>query len=99
MIIIHAYMQIQPEQEAAFLEEIQTLIEATRQEPGNISYELMKSTETDYAYARIELWKDMEAAGLHNTSEHFTSFVQKAPQFLSAPMDAKLFTGEPLELK
>lgn len=94
MIIIHAHLQIKPDQEQAFLEEAKSLLSATRAENGNISYDLMKSTEQDHHYTMVEVWKDVEATTNHNTSEHFTSFTQKAPTFMAAPMDLKVFSGE-----
>lgn len=97
MIIIHAQLQIKPSQEQAFLEEVKTLLSASRAEEGNTSYDLMKSTEQDCHYTMVEIWKDVEASAAHNTSEHFTAFVQKAPTFLAAPMDLKVFSGEPVK--
>lgn len=97
MIIIHATMRIKPEQEAAFLEEATVLVASTRKEEGNISYELLKSTEQEQVYTMVELWKDLEATGLHNASEHFTAFKQKAAEFLAAPMELKVLSGEVLQ--
>lgn len=99
MIIAHAYMQIQPGKESVFLEEVNTLIQATRTGAGNISYELMKSTEQDNRYTMVEVWEDFEAASVHMASEHFTSFFQKAPSFMAAPMELKVFKGEPMEVE
>lgn len=42
----------------------------------------------------VEVWKDEEAVASHNTSEHFTSFVSKAKQYLTAPLDIKAYNGE-----
>lgn len=97
MIIIHAHLQVKPDQEQAFLQEVKTLLAATRAEKGNISYDLMKSTEQDCHYTMVEIWKDVEATTAHNTSEHFTAFTQKAQTFMAAPMDLKIFSGEPLK--
>jgi len=97
MIIIHAKLQVKPDQEQAFLEETKTLLKASRAEEGNISYDLMKSTEQEYHYTMVELWKDAEATAIHNTSEHFTAFIQKAQEFMAAPMDLKVFSGEPVK--
>ncbi|MVP00663.1 putative quinol monooxygenase [Paenibacillus lutrae] len=94
MIIIHAHLQVKPEQEQAFLEEMKNLLPLTRAEEGNISYDLMKDTEKEHHYTMVELWKDVEATASHNTSAHFTAFVQKAPAFMAAPMDLKVFSGE-----
>ena len=98
MIIIHANLQVKPDQEQAFLEEIKTLLPATRAEEGNISYDLMKSTEQDYHYTMVEVWKDLEATAIHNATEHFTSFTEKAASFMAAPMELKVFSGEPVEI-
>ncbi|MFJ7737675.1 putative quinol monooxygenase [Lysinibacillus sp. NPDC097287] len=97
MIIIHAQLQVKPDQEQAFLEEVKTLLSASRAEEGNISYDLMKSTEQDCHYTMVEVWKGLEAIAIHNTSEHFTAFTQKAPTFMAAPMDLKVFSGEALK--
>lgn len=99
MIIAHAYMQIQPDKEPVFLEEIRTLIQETRPEAGNIGYELMKSTERDDLYTMVEVWKDLEAASAHMASDHFTSFFQKAPAFMAAPLELKVFDGEPIQVE
>ncbi|KAB7672590.1 putative quinol monooxygenase [Bacillus sp. B1-b2] len=98
MIIIHANLKVRADQEQTFLKEAQSLVLATRNEEGNISYELMKSSEKENEYTMVELWKDAEATELHNKSEHFTAFVQKAPTFMAAPMEVKVFAGEQLEV-
>jgi quinol monooxygenase YgiN len=94
MIIIHARFQLQPEQEQAFLEEIRPLIAASRAERGNISYDLMKDTETDNVYTMVELWTDSSAVEDHNKSVHFTAFANKAPEYLAARLDVKLYKVE-----
>ena len=42
----------------------------------------------------VEVWKDEATVASHNTSEHFTSFVSKAAQFLTAPLNIKAYNGE-----
>ncbi|MBT2571311.1 putative quinol monooxygenase [Planococcus sp. ISL-110] len=97
MFIIHAHMQVQPDQEHVFLEEVNTLLPITRAEAGNISYELMKSTEQENRYTMVEVWNDLESASSHMASEHLTAFVQKAPTFLAAPVDLQVFSAKPAE--
>ena len=98
MIIIHAHLQVKPDQEQAFLEAAKILLPATKAEKGNISYDLMKSTEQDYHYTMVEIWRDLEATAIHNASEHFAAFTQKALTFMAAPMDLKVFSGEPVKI-
>ncbi|EOP26571.1 putative quinol monooxygenase [Bacillus toyonensis] len=94
MIIIHAIFQVDPAKQQAFLEEIQPLIHGSREESENVSYNLYKDTEKESVYTMVEVWKDEAAVASHNTSEHFTSFVSKAAQFLTAPLDIKAYNGE-----
>ncbi|MGE7762183.1 putative quinol monooxygenase [Peribacillus sp. NPDC097895] len=98
MIIIHAVFNINPAKQDAFLEEIQPLIEASRAESGNVSYNLHKATEKDNQFTMVEIWQDKQAVASHNSSEHFTSFVGKAKEFLTAPLDVKAYDGQPLSL-
>lgn len=97
MIIIHAVMQIDSTKQQSFLEEIETLIRASRQESGNISYNLYKDIEKNHTFTMVEVWQDAAAVESHNTSEHFTFFVAKASNFLVAPLDIKAYDGHPLQ--
>lgn len=94
MMIIHAHLQVKPDQQQAFLNESKILIEASRKEQGNIQYDLMKSVEHEGHFTMVEVWKDAQAIEAHNTSEHFTAFSKKAAGFFSAPMNLKVFSGE-----
>ncbi|MBG9446021.1 antibiotic biosynthesis monooxygenase [Cytobacillus firmus] len=99
MIIIHAGFQIQTDKEDDFLVEIRPLIEASRSEEGNISYDLVKDTEKAGAYTMVELWKDMDAVKFHNQTEHFTSFTAKAPKYFAVPPQVKVYDAQPVDKK
>ncbi|MEZ0480353.1 putative quinol monooxygenase [Planococcus sp. SSTMD024] len=98
MLIIHAHLQVKPDQEQAFLNESKILIEASRKEPGNIQYDLVKSVEQEGHFMMVEVWKDAQAIEAHNSSEHFTAFSKKAAGFMSAPMELKVYSGEAVQL-
>lgn len=97
MIIIHAGFQVNPAKEEEFLNEIKSLIAASREESGNISYGLHKDTEKENVFTMVEVWKDAQAVASHNETAHFTSFVGRAKDFLTAPLDVKAYDGQPLE--
>lgn len=98
MIIIHATFHIQPAKKDLFLKEMQPLIAASRAENGNISYNLLKDTENENVFNMEEVWQDQQAFSLHNASEHFTAFVSKAEDLLTAPLDIQSFEGQPLKI-
>ncbi|MBT2293066.1 antibiotic biosynthesis monooxygenase [Paenibacillus albidus] len=94
MIIIHAGMQVNPERRVQFLAEVKELVAATHKEEGNLSYELYEQAGQENAFMMIETWRDGEAVAAHNASSHFTAFAGKAAEFLTAPLDVKVFNGE-----
>jgi quinol monooxygenase YgiN len=97
LIIIHATFYVNPAKEETFLKEIQPLVEGSRAESGCIYYRLQKDVEKANVYLMVEVWQDSQAVDQHNASEHFTAFVAKANEFLTAPLDVKLFEGHPLK--
>ncbi|MDF2036963.1 putative quinol monooxygenase [Cytobacillus oceanisediminis] len=99
MIIIHAGFQVQTDKENDFLAEIHRLIDASRAEEGNISYDLLKDTEKEGSYTMVELWKGMDAVKFHNQTEHFTSFTAKAPLYFAAPPQVKVYVAQSVDKK
>lgn len=97
MIVVHAKMQIQATAKTLFLEEMKTLQAASREEQGNISYELLEHTEQPNTYIMIEVWKDQEAIAQHNASSHFQAFVSQAPQFMAAPLQVQAYEATSLQ--
>ena len=91
MIIIHAELQVNPVKQEAFLNEVATLIEEARKEEGNLSYTLTKEIDKESTYKMIEAYEDMAAVEKHNQSSHFQAFVGKAPEYLVAPLDVKVY--------
>lgn len=97
MIIIHAVLKVNPERREQFLAEAKSLLTATHAEEGNLSYELYEKAGEANSFIMVETWRDAEAVSSHNTSAHFTAFSAKAGEFLSAPLDVKVFSAEQLK--
>lgn len=97
MILIHAGFQVDPMKEADFLTEVGLLVKASREEAGNLSYQLFKDTEQEQRFMMVEVWKDAAAVDTHNSSLHFTSFAAKAGEFLTAPLDIQVYDGQPMK--
>lgn len=94
MIIIHARMSVKPENKEEFLKEIETVMEGSRNEAGNNSYELFQDPKDATSFVMVESWKDMEAVQAHNTSAHFQAFITAAKDMLSAPLQADVYQGD-----
>jgi len=97
LIIIHATMTVKEDKQEAFLQYVQQLVNDTKKEAGNITYQLTKNTAETNVYTMVEVWNDMEAVALHNKSEHFVGFTQKAPEFLAAPLQVDVYDGQKVQ--
>jgi len=97
MIIIHATLTIDSAKETLFLNEMTTLLDASRAEEGNISYDLTKQTDKENEFKMIEIWEDMSAVAKHNTSAHFTSFSEKAKDYLIAPLQLSVYDANKIK--
>ena len=52
-----------------------TVVNETRKEAGNISYELHQDIQNPLKYIILEVWRSQEAIDKHNESLHFKAFV------------------------
>lgn len=52
-----------------------TVVDETRKEPGNVSYDLHQDTSNPLKYTILEVWKSQAAIDEHNASAHFKAFV------------------------
>lgn len=53
-----------------------TVVDATREEPGCLSYNLHQDTKDSLKYVILEEWKDQVAIDSHNQSPHFLEFAK-----------------------
>ncbi|MDX5593477.1 putative quinol monooxygenase [Pseudovibrio sp. SPO723] len=89
-IIIVAEIISKPGEIENLKAEVLKLIEPSRAEPGNISYELHRDLEDDNKLVMIEQFKDEEAFQKHAASEHFQSFGESAKPYLAGVNIKKL---------
>lgn len=52
-----------------------TVVDATRKEAGNVSYDLHQDVKNPLKYTILEVWKSQAAIDEHNESTHFKAFV------------------------
>ncbi|WP_165020803.1 putative quinol monooxygenase [Dysgonomonas sp. ZJ279] len=50
------------------------VVDGTRKESGNISYDLHVDVNNPLKFTLLEVWKDQQAIDLHNASDHFAAF-------------------------
>ncbi|MDR1817015.1 MAG: antibiotic biosynthesis monooxygenase [Puniceicoccales bacterium] len=79
--IILAQLPVKTEHLRDFYAIGKKVVEATRKEPGNISYDLYRGASTPETrkkgfipFLMVEFWRDQNAINAHNASAHFKDF-------------------------
>jgi quinol monooxygenase YgiN len=73
-LTIVANVTVIPEYKEELLQAFQKVVDATRKEPGNISYQLFEDTSNPLRFTFIETWESQSAIDSHNNSAHFQEF-------------------------
>ncbi len=89
--IVIAKIQIIAGKEKEYLNIVPALIKATRNEPGNLVYNLYQSTESPSEFLVYEEYVDEAAFNTHRTSEAFQTFVEQAGPLFAKELDIQTF--------
>ena len=81
MYFIAVRYQVRPEFADQWPEIVAEFTEATRAEPGNISFDWSRSIEDPNEYVLVEAFTD-EGAAPHVQSEHFAKGIETMRQYL-----------------
>jgi quinol monooxygenase YgiN len=73
----------QPGKEAAFREELQRVMEASRQEAGCVDFEVFESVREPRTFAIHSEWADEAAFDLHAELPHTVRFLRAAEELLT----------------
>lgn len=71
---IVATILLNAEHQEEVLQALHKVVDATRKEEGNVSYDLHQNIENKLSYTILEVWKSEEAIAIHNASSHFDEF-------------------------
>ena len=91
MIIIVAQFTVLPGKTDALKKEVEPLIEATRKEPGCISYVLHQDIKNPDNFAFIEHWRDQASVDAHTRSDHFKTIGVKLNALRVAPPTVRFY--------
>ena len=92
MIYVVATLTIKPETRAEFIAAATACIAGTRQEPGNIAYDLHESVTDPAKMVFVEQWENAEALVPHRGMEHMKTFGRVAVKCMAAPPKIEIIT-------
>lgn len=86
---------IKEDQRDALLAALQENVRASRQEAGNISFEVYEDTTHPHTLYLVEDWQSAKAIEHHRTTPHFATFMERIANLMEN-RKAKLMTHLPI---
>lgn len=84
-LLIVATAKIKPEQREAFIKAATACAEATRKEPGCVSYRFYEDPTEKGSFLYFEEWKDQAAIDEHFKAPHTMALFAALPTMLASP--------------
>ncbi len=75
-LTIVANVTVKAEHKNDIMKAFKAVVDATRKEPGNVSYALYENVSDPLKFTFVEVWKSQQAIDEHNSSRHFNDFVK-----------------------
>ena len=94
MIIVTATITVKKGNRDELISKSQNVITSTRQEQGNISYELLASTEDENVLMMFEKWESKEALDAHMQTEHFKAFGAAIEDIVAKELEIAIYAAE-----
>ena len=86
MIVVVARHELRPEQVDAFPAQVREFTDASRAEPGVVSFDWARSADDAAVWYLIEVFRDQAAGEAHVQTEHFRRAIDLLPSLVtSAP--------------
>ena len=86
-----AHLRAQEGKGAELGEALKGLIEPTRAEPGNISYELLASLDDERDYTFVEEYLDDDALDAHMKTPHVEAALAAMPELVDGDLDLRTY--------
>ena len=86
-----AHLRAQEGKGAALGEALKGLIEPTRAEPGNISYQLLASLDDERDYTFVEEYQNGDALDAHMKTPHIAAAMAAMPELVEGDLDMRTY--------
>lgn len=90
---VHAVITPRPEFAAQVEQEMRTMVRRSRQEEGNLRYDLLREERDGQIRFHVqERYRDMAAVEAHRASEHYQAYRARAGDWFSEPPQVSVLT-------
>jgi quinol monooxygenase YgiN len=91
MHVIAGKFRVKSERREDVIALARSLFEASRAEPGNISYNFYEDKANKDCFLFFEEWKSQEAIDSHFQTPYFKGFMEKCPQMIAGDPEIKIY--------
>ncbi|MDR1616793.1 MAG: antibiotic biosynthesis monooxygenase [Syntrophomonadaceae bacterium] len=92
MLLVTAKLKVKEGKQKEFIGQTKDLLENTRKEEGNISYNLFNETDDETRFIFVEEWESDEALKAHTKAPHFAVFGTILKEIGDGKADIKVYT-------
>lgn len=85
MFIVNVIVKIKPEFVDAFIESIRLNHEGTRQEPGNVRFDVSQAEDTPTQFLLYEVYHSPADFAAHQQTPHFLKWRETAAEMMAEP--------------
>ena len=97
MIIVHGTIPLRPESREEALQLARRMADATREEPGCISYDFYVGLSDPNTLMLFQEWESMEALMGHFQTAHMEEFLQELPELVSGEITTRRYAVQSVD--
>ncbi|MQW08467.1 autoinducer-2 (AI-2) modifying protein LsrG [Sinorhizobium meliloti] len=94
MLIQMVSINVKQGHAADFLEAFRINYEGTRQEPGNLRFDVLRNPDDDHSFVIYEVFKSPEALDAHRKTQHYQECVRRIDPILAGPRTKTFYNVE-----
>lgn len=93
MFIVFVKIQVAPERRQEFIEATQANHLGTRQEPGNLRFDVLQHNDDPNQFSLYEVYHSEADFQAHQRTAHYLAWKEAAAPLMAAPRTAERFTS------
>ncbi|MBU1314550.1 MAG: antibiotic biosynthesis monooxygenase [Alphaproteobacteria bacterium] len=94
MLIQMVHIQVKQGHVAEFIDAFRINYEGTRQEPGNLRFDVLRKPDDDHGFVIYEVFKSAEALDDHRKTSHYQECVRRIDPILAGPRTKTFYNAE-----
>ncbi|MFN3485008.1 MAG: putative quinol monooxygenase [Planctomycetota bacterium] len=91
MYVVLVRMEARPDKAEQLLELARYNSEQSRQEPGNLRFDVLRAVDNPFKFALVEIYRDEAAFQAHQKTPHYARWRAEVGDLLAAPRTSEKY--------